>query len=130
MITLAIEAMGEATALTASYGLPAADFLDIMTNTLFACPSYRRYGANIAGDRYEPGFKLILGLKDVNLALDAARAQGTTLPAAEIVRANLDAAVDQGMGAEDWSALVKVIHGRAGLAGGGQAEVGPVTSGG
>jgi len=36
MITLAIEAMGEATALTESYGLKAADFLEIVTNTLFA----------------------------------------------------------------------------------------------
>ncbi|MBV8526585.1 MAG: hypothetical protein JOY71_31485 [Acetobacteraceae bacterium] len=31
MITLAIEAMGEATALTESYGLKAADFLEVVT---------------------------------------------------------------------------------------------------
>jgi 3-hydroxyisobutyrate dehydrogenase-like beta-hydroxyacid dehydrogenase len=115
MITLAIEAMGEATALTDSYGLKAADFLEIVTNTLFASPSYQRYGGFIANNRYEPGFKLTLGLKDVNLALDAADAKQVSLPAAEIVRENMDTAIDQGMGSKDWSILAKVTRRRAGL---------------
>ena len=115
MITLAIEAMGEATALTGHYGLAAGDFLDVMTNTVFASPSYKRYGGYIASNTYEPGFKLTLGLKDVNLALDAARAKGATLPAAEIVRGTMVEAVDQGLGAKDWSVLAKVTRRRAGL---------------
>ena len=115
MITLAIEAMGEATALTESYGVSAADFLDIVTNTLFAAPSYQRYGGFIATNTYKPGFKLTLGLKDVNLALDAATAKRTTLPAAELVRENMRAAIDQGMGAKDWSILAKMTRRRAGL---------------
>ena len=115
MITLAIEAMGEATALTESYGLKAADFLGIVTNTLFASPSYKRYGGNIASNTYEPGFKLTLGLKDVNLALEAARAKDAALPAADIVRENMLAAIDQGLGAKDWSILAKMARRRAGL---------------
>jgi len=115
MITLAIEAMGEATALTESYGLKAADFLEIVTNTLFASPSYQRYGGFIAADSYEPGFKLTLGLKDVNLALDAAQAKNAVLPALEIVRANMLDAIDQGLGSKDWSVLAKVTRRRAGL---------------
>ena len=115
MITLAIEAMGEATALTESYGLKAGDFLDVITSTLFASPSYKRYGGNIASNSYEPGFKLILGLKDVNLALDAAKAKHTVLPAAEIVRENLQTAIEQGLGSKDWSALAKITRRRAGL---------------
>lgn len=116
MITLAIEAMGEATALTESHGLKAADFLDVLTNTLFASPSYKRYGGFIATDSYEPGFKLTLGLKDVRLALDAASAKGIALPAAEIVRDHMVGAVDQGWGAKDWSILAKMTQRRAGLA--------------
>ncbi len=116
MITLAIEAMGEATALTESYGLKAADFLDVITNTVFASLSYKRYGGNISNDSYEPGFKLTLGLKDVNLALDAAKARNAVLPAAETVRENMVTAVEQGLGAKDWSALAKVTRRRAGLA--------------
>ena len=115
MITLAIEAMGEASALTESYGLKAADFLDVVTNTLFAAPSYQRYGGFIASDTYEPGFKLTLGLKDVDLALDAAKAKNATLPAAAIVRENMMQAVDQGLGGKDWSILAKITRRRAGL---------------
>ena len=115
MITLAIEAMGEATALTESYGLKAADFLDVVTNTILAAPSYKRYGGFIASNTYEPGFKLTLGLKDVNLALEAAKATNTVLPAADIVRENMMAAVDEGLGAKDWSILAKMTRRRAGL---------------
>ncbi len=115
MITLAIEAMGEATALTDSYGLKAADFLEIVTSTLFASPSYKRYGGFIATDTYEPGFKLTLGLKDVNLALDAAAAKHAVLPAAQIVRENMLTAIEQGLGGKDWSVLAKVTRRRAGL---------------
>lgn len=115
MITLAIESMGEATALTESYGLKAGDFLDVITNTIFASPSYKRYGGNIATNTYEPGFKLTLGLKDVNLAIEAAEAKHAVLPAAEIVRENMLKAVDQGLGDKDWSALAKVTRHRAGL---------------
>ena len=116
MITLAIESMGEATALTESYGLKAGDFLEVVTNTVFASPSYKRYGGNIASDSYEPGFKLTLGLKDVSLALDAAAAKHAVLPAVEIVRENMVQAVDQGLGSKDWSVLAKTTRRRAGLA--------------
>jgi 3-hydroxyisobutyrate dehydrogenase-like beta-hydroxyacid dehydrogenase len=115
MITLAMEAMGEATALTESHGVKAAEFLDIITNTLFASPSYQRYGGFIATNTYEPGFKLTLGLKDVNLAFEAAAEKNITLPAAQIVRENMLQAIDQGLGAKDWSILAKVTRRRAGL---------------
>ncbi len=116
MITLAIEAMGEATALTESHGVKAADFLGIVTNTLFAAPSYQRYGGFIASDTYEPGFKLTLGLKDVNLALETASMTNTVLPSAELVRENMQTAVAEGLGAKDWSILAKIARRRAGLA--------------
>ena len=115
MISLAIESMGEATALTESYGLKAADFLDVITNTILAAPSYKRYGDYIGRDTYEAGFKLPLGLKDVNLALDAAKARGATLPSAEIVRENMEVAIEQGFGDKDWSVVAKVARRRAGL---------------
>lgn len=115
MITLAIESMGEATALTESYGLKASDFLEVVTNTIFASPSYKRYGSNVASNSYEPGFKLTLGLKDVNLALEAAEAKHAVLPAALIVHENMVQAIDQGLGDKDWSALAKVTRRRAGL---------------
>ncbi len=116
MLALAIEAMAEASALTESYGLKAADFLDVVTNTIFASPSYKRYGDFIGRNSYEPGFKLRLGLKDVDLALQAADSTNTELPSARLVRANMAEAIEQGLGGQDWSVFAKVARRRAGLA--------------
>lgn len=115
MLALAMEAMGEASALTEHYGVSATDFLDIVTNTIFAAPSYQRYGGFIARDTYEPGFKLPLGMKDVDLARAAAADRGATLPSAEIARANMAAAIDAGFADRDWSVLAKIARRRAGL---------------
>lgn len=110
MITMAIESMAEASTLTESYGLRAADFLEVVTQTMFACPSYQRYGKNISERRYEPGFRLALGLKDARLAGDAAADRGVNLPGAAIVRDRLQEAVRTGWADKDWSALAEVEH--------------------
>ncbi len=110
MITMAIESMAEAGTLTESYGLPAADFLEVVTQTLFACPSYQRYGKNISQRRYEPGFRLALGLKDAILAGDAAADRSVSLPGAAVVRNRLQEAARMGWADKDWSALAEVGH--------------------
>ncbi len=116
MIAAAIEAMGEATALGRAHGVSSADLLDILTNTLFASPVYKGYGAQIAAARYEPaGFKLRLGLKDVRLGLEAGDAAHVPMPFGSVLRDNFLAAVAQGDGEKDWSALADVAHRRAGL---------------
>lgn len=109
-ISLAIEAMAEASALTESYGVAAADFLDIITNTIMASPSYQRYGGFIGSRTYEPGFKLTLGLKDVRLALAAAQTTGTSLPSANVVRERMESAVGRGLGAKDWSVVAEIAR--------------------
>ena len=111
MITQAIESLAEASGLAERYGLSAAAFIDVVTQTLFACPSYQRYGQNMVNGRFEPGFKLSLGLKDINLALDAARPKSLPLPAAEVVRSRMSAAMAQGLGDKDWSAFASVTEG-------------------
>lgn len=110
MITMAIESMAEASALTEAYGLRAADFLEVVTQTLFACPSYQRYGKNIAERRYEPGFRLALGFKDAVLAGDAATDRDVNLPGATVVRDRLREAARTGWADKDWSALAEVEH--------------------
>lgn len=115
MIGAAIEAMAEATTLAAGYGVPAADLLDLLTNTLFASPVYKGYGGMIAADRYEPAaFKLSLGLKDLRLALAAGDQANVPLPMASLVRDNLLAAVANGEGDLDFAALARVAQRQAG----------------
>lgn len=115
MIASAIEAMGEAAALTQSYGVEPAQLLEIMGNTLFNAPVYRNYGAQIAERRYEPaGFRLVLGLKDVGLALSAGQSRNVPLPFASVLRDNLLEAIAQGDGERDWAALAQVAMRRSG----------------
>jgi 3-hydroxyisobutyrate dehydrogenase-like beta-hydroxyacid dehydrogenase len=116
MIASAIETMGEAVALTRSYGVKADAFLDILTNTLFAAPAYKVYGGMIAVEKYKPaGFPAPLGLKDVRLALTAADANNVPMPFASVLRDSLMELIATGGGEDDWAAIAKVAAGRAGL---------------
>lgn len=116
MLVTAIESMAEASALTRAHGISAADFLEIMTGTLFPSPVYQGYGKAIAEQRFAPpGFALPLGLKDVNLALTAAEAVHVPLPFAGILRDSLIEAIGAGGEALDLAALAQVAARRAHL---------------
>lgn len=105
MITMAIEALAEAVVLTEGNGVHRDIFFDLILNTLFGGRSYQTYSANIANDRYEPGFKARLGLKDLRLATEAAMQAGARLPLLDAVRGRMAEAVEAGMGERDWSAM-------------------------
>ena len=76
MIAAAIESTAEASTLANGYGISRADFIEMITSTLFAVPVYQGYGKLMVDRQFEPaGFKLSLGLKDVRLALEAGDAE-------------------------------------------------------
>lgn len=115
MIASAIEAMGESAALVKTFGVAPGEFMEIMGNTLFNAPVYRNYGALIAEQRFDPAaFRLVLGLKDVGLALSAGHEQRVPLPFASILRDNLLEAIAHGDGELDWSALSQVALRKSG----------------
>ncbi|MBB1580745.1 NAD(P)-dependent oxidoreductase [Serratia sp. OS31] len=112
----AIEAMAEGSALVRNYGVSGADYLHMLSSTLFASPAYKGYGGLIAEEKFEPaGFKLSLGMKDVGLALEAGANSHTPMPFASVLKDNFLDAVAQGDADLDWSALAKVAARRAGL---------------
>jgi 3-hydroxyisobutyrate dehydrogenase-like beta-hydroxyacid dehydrogenase len=116
MLASAIESMAEASALTRAHGISAADFLDVMTGTLFAAPAYQGYGKLIAEQQFKPaGFPLPLGLKDVGLALAAGEGARVPLPFAGVLRDSLLEALAGGDEELDWSALSLVAARRAHL---------------
>lgn len=105
MIAMAIEAMAEAVVLTESNGLARERFFDVILNTLFGSRAYQVYSANILHDRYEPGFKATLGLKDLRLANAAAEQLGRHLPMLEAVHHQMAEAVNAGGADKDWSVM-------------------------
>lgn len=102
MITMAIEALAEAVVIVESARLQRQIFFDLILNTLFSGRSYEMYSSNISQDKYEPGFKAHLGLKDLGLAVSAAP---RTLPMLEAVRETMRKTVASGRGDRDWSVM-------------------------
>jgi len=116
LLAAAIEAMGEAFALTRKYGVAPAALLDIVNGRLFRSPIYENYGKLIAEERYEPaGFKLKYGLKDVRLALGAADEVAAPLPLASLIRDRYLSGVARGWGDIDWAGLARIAAADAGL---------------
>jgi 3-hydroxyisobutyrate dehydrogenase-like beta-hydroxyacid dehydrogenase len=116
LISTVIESLGEAFAFGRKFGIDPDAFLDILTNSLFAAPIYRNYGSMIASDQFEPaGFKLPLGLKDNRLLLVAAEEAAVPMPMASLVHDRFVAALAQGLGESDWSAIARLSYENAGL---------------
>ncbi|MER5642119.1 NAD(P)-dependent oxidoreductase [Kitasatospora sp. NPDC002227] len=116
VIACAIESLAEACCLAEAGGVRPADLVELLTGTVFPGPVYQGYGSMIAERRHEPaGFRLALGLKDVNLARSVGSAHQVPLPLGDVVRDALLEAVAHGEGDRDWSAVATVARRRAGL---------------
>ena len=116
MLASAIESMGEAFALVRKGGVEARVFHDVLSSTLFACTVYQGYGGAIVEERFEPaGFPVRLGMKDVRLALDAARTLSTPLPLAGLVQDHFVEAEVMGFADKDWACLGGLLAKKAGL---------------
>ena len=117
LITAAIEALAEASAVVGKASIDRARFLEIMVETLFGAPVYRNYGAIVIEERYSPpGFALQLGLKDNRLLLQAGERLAVPLPLASLVRDRMLAALARGYGDLDWSAFARIAAEEAGTA--------------
>lgn len=116
MIVAAMDAMAEALALAEKNGLDRTAVISMFGQTLFAAPIYQNYGKMIAEKRHTPaGFYLSLGLKDVNLVLDAAEQAKMPMALASLLHDRLMASVAKGRGDMDWSAISLDVLDDAGL---------------
>jgi 3-hydroxyisobutyrate dehydrogenase-like beta-hydroxyacid dehydrogenase len=116
VIASTIEIIAEATTLGEKGGIPPAALVGMLTQTLFGSPVFKGYGARIAAREFEPaGFAMPLGLKDVELALDAGHELRVPLPTAALVRDHLLAALARGRDGWDWAGLASVVREAAGL---------------
>lgn len=116
LIASMIESLGEAFALVRKYGIDPDTYLDVLTSSLFSAPVYKTYGGIIAAGKYEPvGFRAVLGLKDIRLALQAAESSAVPMPVASLIRDRFLSAVANGMGDADWSSIAQIVAEDAGL---------------
>ena len=79
-------------------------------------PMHAGYANLIAEEKFQPaGFRLALGLKDINLILQTARESTTPLPLASLLHDHWLSAVAKGRGDLDWSAVAMGLAEDAGL---------------
>ena len=115
LIAAVIEGLGEAITLVSKAGVDRAQYIDLLTSTLFGAPVYKTYGGLIAEERYHPaGFKAELGYKDVRLALSAAQQLKVPMPLASLLADRFLALMAAGGGGLDWSALALIAKRDAG----------------
>src|ERR1700719_1969591 len=105
MTATTLETFGEIVAVLRKRGLDPAPFLDIMTNTMFGGRAHKIYGAKIVTERYAPGFRLPLALKDVRLAIAEADSIGVPMPSVDVVHDRMITGIGRGYADLDWTAL-------------------------
>ncbi|MFN8196489.1 MAG: NAD(P)-dependent oxidoreductase [Nocardioidaceae bacterium] len=111
LIIHALQAMGESIATLEASGIDTSRFVEVLGDSLFPGVVYSTYGAMIAEERYLPaGFTATLGLKDLDLALTAARRAGLTLPTGQVLREVFEQAVAGGLADSDWSSIAQVTR--------------------
>jgi 3-hydroxyisobutyrate dehydrogenase-like beta-hydroxyacid dehydrogenase len=111
-----LELLGELFALMRKRGLDPAQFLEIMTSSLFGGRVHKIYGRKLAAQRYSAsGFVIPLALKDVRLALAEAEAASVPMPSVSVVRDRLITGMARGYSTLDWSALGLIAAEEAGL---------------
>jgi 3-hydroxyisobutyrate dehydrogenase-like beta-hydroxyacid dehydrogenase len=106
LIMSVIESLGEVLALVDKGGIDRADYLEMLTSTLFSAPIYTTYGSLIIEGKFQPpGFAASLGKKDIGLVLEAAETLQVALPVASLVRDRFLTLMAQGGDVLDWSAI-------------------------
>ncbi len=108
LLGCALEAMGEAFSLVRKFGVAPDVLYEVLTDGLFSAPAYKVYGRLMADASYDnAGFTTRLGLKDVNLVLQAGEIAQVPLPSANTVHDRLLQAMNHGEGERDWAVLAR-----------------------
>ena len=124
LIAAVIEALSEAFALIRKAEcIDPEVYLNLLTGTLFSGGVFQVYGKNVLEHHFKPGFKVPLGLKDIELGIAAGKEASVPLPLASLIRDHFVSAIAQGWGDLDWSALALVALRAAGMKAGSHSRL-------
>src|SRR6202012_258621 len=111
---LTIEAVGEALLFASKAGADPALVRQALMGGFASSRILEVHGERMVKRNFEPGFRIELHQKDLNLALEGARALGVSLPATATAQQLFNACVAHGGKAWDHSAMVKALELTAG----------------
>lgn len=116
-LVAAMVTFGEALALANAFGLDQDTVMDVLSESPIG-GIVKAKRANVQSGQYPASFKLELATKDMALVEQAARAAGLSLAEAEAVHQWMEAAIGQGSGQLDFSAVAATILAQSAPAGG------------
>jgi len=110
VVALTIEAVAEALVFASKAGADPAKVRQALMGGLASSRIMEVHGQKMLDRAFDPGFRIKLHQKDLNLALDNAKSLGVALPNTSTAQQLFNAAVAAGGGDEDHSALVKTLE--------------------
>ena len=110
IVALTIEAVGEALLFASKAGADPAKVRQALMGGFAASRILEVHGERMVKRNFQPGFRIELHQKDLNLALAGARALGLSLPNTASAQQLFSACVANGGAAWDHSGLVKALE--------------------
>jgi 2-hydroxy-3-oxopropionate reductase len=110
IVALNIEAVGEALLFASKAGADPAKVRQALMGGFAASRILEVHGERMIKRTFDPGFRIELHQKDLNLALDGARAMGLSLPNTGTAQALFNSCVAHGGAKWDHSALVRALE--------------------
>ena len=115
MIVQTSAMLAEALTLGRKGGLDWQDMWQVLGASAVASPIVRAKSVQLAQRDFSPTFTVEQMIKDLSLILEAGSASGVPLDQTTLTLQWMQAAVEQGLGLEDYAAVIKTLERRAGL---------------
>jgi 2-hydroxy-3-oxopropionate reductase len=110
IVALNIAAVAEALVFAAKAGADPARVRQALMGGFASSRVLDVHGERMVKRTFEPGFRIALHQKDLNLALQGARALGVALPQTAIAAQLMQVCAAQGLAQADHSALVRALE--------------------
>jgi 2-hydroxy-3-oxopropionate reductase len=110
IVALSIEAVGEALLFASKAGVDAARVREALMGGFAGSKILEVHGDRMIKRTFDPGFRIELHQKDLNLALSGARALGVSLPNTATAQELFNACAGQGWSGLDHSAMAKALE--------------------
>lgn len=110
MLASTMQLMAEAVVLCEKADLDVTQACEVIAGSAVGSPLVGYKKAVIAEGKYDPAFSVNMMIKDMDLAFDAAKQYGVSMPAAALTRQSLASAVALGKGEKDFSVLTEVLE--------------------
>lgn len=115
IVGMTIQAVAEAFALAKKANVNIEKMREALLGGFAQSRILDLHGQRIIDDNFEPGFKVKLHRKDMNIALQAGKEFSVPLPGSALVATSMDALIAQGKGELDHSGLYLLLAGLSGI---------------